>query len=111
MGALLAGRAASSNFNPNGVAPLNTTGPAVAAPYAPASAAPLNTTGPAAAAQHAPLTTWSEEVDTGTGDWDVLNNEEVSFYSPTDEESHDDWGHWEWGRGHDGWGNYYWRWH
>eukprot|EP00975_Prorocentrum_lima_P008183 1749164-Prorocentrum_lima.AAC.1 len=55
-----------------------------------------NIVGPMAATQDAsthaaPLTTWSEEVDTGVGEWDVLNNEEASFHSTTEEEEyHDD---------------------
>eukprot|EP00975_Prorocentrum_lima_P062897 12888203-Prorocentrum_lima.AAC.1 len=67
----------------------------VAAQPAPTNAATCNNAGPTAAAQHvhtyvAPLTTWSEEVDSGTGGRDVLNNEEA-YYSTT-EEGDDEWG-------------------
>eukprot|EP00975_Prorocentrum_lima_P068599 12921591-Prorocentrum_lima.AAC.1 len=67
----------------------------IASHFVPANTVPSSTNGSVTAAQEAPLrsaplTTWTEEVDTGTGEWDVLPNEEA-FYSTTEEEDyHDD---------------------
>eukprot|EP00975_Prorocentrum_lima_P048961 10244006-Prorocentrum_lima.AAC.1 len=44
---------------------------------------------------------------TGTGDQDVFNHEEA-YYSRTEEEGDDEWGHRSWSRGYDGWGQHYW---
>eukprot|EP00975_Prorocentrum_lima_P051303 10745557-Prorocentrum_lima.AAC.1 len=66
---------------------------------------------------HSALPTTVEEGTTGAGEWDILNpgdEEEESFQSTTEEETHDyyyygHYGHCGWSPGYDGWGSHHWR--